>query len=398
MKKRSDEVLRSGGLGVSGSGVTSRPRDPETARRLDGIELSLIRQINALATSESLNLGIGEPNIEPDVVFRELAARAARSGSWHYSPNAGFLSLRKKLSERTDFDPKTEICVTAGTQEALYAIFQAYINDGDEVLVPDPGFVSYATLAKLAGGTPVPYPIEPPDWSLEARAVLSRITSRTKIIVINSPSNPLGSIVDAPTLEAIAAAGPLVVSDEIYREIWYQAPPPSMVGMGRNVMVVDGMSKSHSMTGLRLGWILAREEVMKPIITAHQYIATCASVFSQQLAEMILDAREWNGSWLERVRAQFLRQREAALYSIERELEVTIPPPAGAFYTFVPVPACDTVSFAKTLATDAAVLVIPGTAFGSGGEGFVRISFAASTETIGVGIERIGRWLRAANR
>jgi aminotransferase len=133
---------------------------------------------------------------------------------------------------------------------------------------------------------------------------------------------------------------------------------------------------------------------MKPIITAHQYVATCASVFSQQLAEMILDEKDWNASWLERVRAQFAEQREAALYSIEHELEAKIPPPAGAFYAFVPVPACDTLSLAKTLATDAAVLVIPGVAFGSAGEGFVRISFAASGDAIGTGIERIGRWLR----
>src|SRR5262249_14223258 len=151
-------------------------------------------------------------------------------------------------------------------------------------------------------------------------------------------------------------------------------------------------------TGLRLGWILAREEVMRPIITAHQYIATCASVFSQQLAEMILDAREWNAAWLERVRAQFGEQREAALYAIERELGAKINPPAGAFYAFSPVPACDTESFARTLATDAAVLVIPGVAFGRAGEGFIRISFAAPVDTIGTGIERVGRWLKAAGR
>jgi len=370
----------------------------QPAKRLGGIEISLIRQINALATSESLNLGIGEPNVEPDETLRAMASRAPGGGSWHYSPNAGNLSLRKKLSERTDFNPKSEVCVTAGTEEGLYAIFQAYVSEGDEVLVPNPGFVSYPTLAKLAGGVPVPYSIEPPNWKLDAKAVLAKITSRTKLIVVNSPSNPLGSTIDRQTLETIASAGPLVVSDEIYSEIWFDAPPASTLGIRDNVIVVNGMSKSHSMTGLRLGWIFARENVMRPVITAHQYIATCASVFSQQLAEMILDVKEWNVSWLERVRAQFREQREAALYSIAHELEAKIPPPAGAFYTFVPVPTCDTEFFARTLATDAAVLVIPGVAFGSAGEGFIRISFAAPVDTIGVGIERVGRWLRAAGR
>ena len=358
------------------------------ADRLAGIELSLIRQINALATSESINLGIGEPNIEPDETLRELARRATQT-SWHYTPNAGLMSLRKRLAPRPE-----EVCVTAGTEEGLFAIMQAYVDPGDEVLVPDPGFVSYATLAKIAGGTPVSYPLEPGDWEIDVDALLKKITPRTKLIVVNSPSNPLGAIADQATLERIASAGPLVVTDEVYREIWYDAPPPSMRGMGDNVIVVGGMSKSHSMTGVRLGWILANEAVMKPIITAHQYIATCASVFAQTLAESILVNAEWNQSWLERMRAEFRKQRDAAMFSIERDLEARIPPPAGAFYAFVPIPECKSIPFAKSLATDAGVLVIPGAAFGKSGEGFVRISFAAPIAQIGIGIERMSRYIK----
>ncbi|HEX2121606.1 MAG TPA: pyridoxal phosphate-dependent aminotransferase, partial [Thermoanaerobaculia bacterium] len=208
--------------------------------------------------------------------------------------------------------------------------------------------------------------------------------------------NPLGSVIDADTLQRIAGLGVLVVSDEIYREIWYDAPPASMRGLGENVIVLDGLSKSHAMTGLRLGWILTKAEVMKPIVTAHQYIATCASVFSQALAQSIFEEREWNAAWLENVREQFAAQREAAVYAIGHELGAKIAPPAGAFYAFVPVPSCDTISFAKTLATDAAVLVIPGLAFGTIGQGFIRISYAAPVDQITSGIERIGRWLRAA--
>jgi aspartate/methionine/tyrosine aminotransferase len=150
------------------------------------------------------------------------------------------------------------------------------------------------------------------------------------------------------------------------------------------------------MTGLRLGWVFAREALMKPVITAHQYVATCASVFSQALAEMILDDPAWNETWLAGVRAQFAMQREAALHAIRHELEAGIASPAGAFYAFAPVPSCDTIPFAKSLATDAAVLVIPGVAFGSRGEGFIRISYAAPVEQITAGIERIGRHLRAS--
>jgi aspartate/methionine/tyrosine aminotransferase len=360
------------------------------ANRLNGIELSLIRQINALATPLSLNLGIGEPNVEPDETLREMARRAATT-SWHYSANAGTIALRKLLCENTPFDPKAEVCVTAGTQEGLFAIFTAFVNPGDEILIPNPGFLSYATVARICGASVVTYDLEPPDWRIDVDALLAKITARTKLIVVNSPSNPLGSIIDAATLARIAGAGPLVVSDEIYREIWYDAPPPSMLGQGAKVITVNGLSKS-------LGWIHARAELMKPIVTAHQYIATCASVFSQALAESILENREWNAAWLANVRAQFATQREAALHAIRHELEAEIASPGGAFYAFVPVPSCDTVTFAKTLATDAAVLVIPGVAFGSYGEGFVRISYAAPVERIGAGIERIGRWLRAAGR
>ena len=381
--------------------MTTRPGSPtpdarhRAATRLDGVELSLIRQINALATPLSVNLGIGEPNIEPDARLREMARRAA-GVSGHYTPNPGALSLRKKLCEGTRFDPKSEVCVTAGTQEGLFSIFTAFVDPGDEVLVPNPGFLAYATLARICGAEPVPYELEPPEWEIDLAALEKKITPKTKLIVVNSPSNPLGAVASQETLQHIAALGPLVVSDEVYREIWYDTPPASMIGVGANVIVVGGLSKSHSMTGLRLGWIFAEETLMQPIVTAHQYIATCASVFSQALAEEILGDREWNGQWLAGVREQFGQQREAALYAIRHELEADLVPPRGAFYAFAPVPACDTISFARTLATDAAVLVIPGLAFGTRGQGFIRISYAASVEQITAGIERIGRWLRAS--
>jgi aspartate/methionine/tyrosine aminotransferase len=370
---------------------------PAPAERLANIELSLIRQINALATPYSVNLGIGEPNVVPDETLREMARRAA-TAPWQYSANAGTLSLRRKLCEGTEYDPKTDVVVTAGTQEGLFALFTAYVNPGDEVLVPDPGFLVYATLAQMCGATTVRYELEPPDWQIDVDALEKKVTPRTKLIIVNSPSNPLGSVASRATLERIAATGRLVVSDEVYREIWYDEPPPSMLGMGDNVVVLGGLSKSHAMTGLRLGWIQAREPVLKPILTAHQYIATCASVFSQALAEMIFENAEWNAGWLQSVREQFAAQREAALYAIEHELEVRLAPPAGAFYAFTPIPACESITFAKTLATDAAVLVIPGLAFGPHGQGFIRISYAAPVEQITSGVERIGRYLRTLGR
>ena len=183
------------------------------------------------STPLSVNLGIGEPNVVPDARLREMAQRAAIM-PWSYSPNAGALSLRRKLCADTAFDPKSEVCVTAGTQEGLFSIFTAYVNPGDEVLVPNPGFVSYATLAKICGATPVAYALEPPDWQIDVDALRRKITPKTKLIVVNSPSNPLGAVIPRETLATIAELGPLVVSDEIYGQIWYDARPASMLDPG----------------------------------------------------------------------------------------------------------------------------------------------------------------------
>lgn len=368
------------------------------ASRFSRIELSLIRQINALATPLTTNLGIGEPNLVPDGQFRELAARAATEGSWHYTANAGTLALRSHIARETGVDPRTEVCVTAGTQEALFAIAQAFIDPGDEVLVPDPGFLSYDAIVRIAGGVPVPYPLAPPDWSLSIEEVKARISPRTKAIVVNSPSNPTGSVLSEAELEAIAELGLLTISDEVYREIHFGTRPPSMSGRSGKVIVVNGLSKSHGMTGLRLGWAIASEELIAPVIRAHQYIATCASAFSQKLAELIFEHEDWNREWLSRVRGQFREQRDIALGAVEQQFEVALSPPAGAFYLFVPVPTCDSVGLANALATEAAVLTIPGVAFGSNGEGFLRISYAAPEDVLLTGIRRAGGYLRQIGR
>jgi aspartate aminotransferase len=373
------------------------------AARFDGIEISLIRQINALATPLSINLGIGEPNVVPDEELREMA-RQAVSVSWAYSANAGTLSLRKGIeaAEAPGYDPASEICVTAGTEEGLYAIMQAFVDPGDEVLVPDPGFLAYPVLAKLAGGVPVPYLLTT-EWQVDEAELRERLSDRTRMIVVNSPSNPTGGVLSEASLQAIVRVAEerdlLVVADQVYHEIFYGEPAPTLAGRSPNVIVVDGMSKSHAMTGLRLGWVAAREPLMKPILRAHQYIATCASVVSQALGELVLSNVEWNRRWLDGVRSQFAAQRRTAVGAVEQSMHVPVePPPGGAFYLFVPVPSCDTVSLAKSLALEAGVLTVPGVAFGLAGEGYLRISYAARHEDLESGIEQIGRYLDRRER
>ncbi|HVR44059.1 MAG TPA: pyridoxal phosphate-dependent aminotransferase [Thermoanaerobaculia bacterium] len=369
------------------------------ARRFASVEISLIRQIQALATPLTINLGLGEPNLEPDARLRALAAEAAAGGSWRYSPNAGLLALRRAISdlEAPQYDPAAEICVTAGTEEGLHAVFQAFVEEGDEVLVPDPGFLSYPVLTRIAGGTPVPYALDPEGWGIDFDSLEKGWTRRTKAVVVNSPSNPTGGVLDETSVRRVVAMaqerGALVISDEVYRDIHYEGAPPSFGGRGEGVIVAGGLSKSHAMTGLRLGWVLAPAELMSTIVKAHQYIATCASVFSQELALRIFADPEADRAWRESVRERFRIQRDTAVAVALQALGEGITPPAGAFYLFIPVPRCDTVELARSLALDAAVLTIPGTAFGRRGEGFLRVSFAAEPAAIQHGIERIGRHL-----
>jgi len=286
------------------------------ASRFEGIQLSVIRQLNALARPDSINLGIGEPNLAPDEALLEMARGAASEGAWRYSPNAGFESLRRVIAStnRPTYDPFGEICITAGTQEGLYAVTQAFVDDGDEVLVPDPGFLSYPTLVRLAGGVPVPYPLWRGDWSIDVEAIESLINERTKMIIVNSPANPTGGVATGEQMVELCRIAEehdvLVVSDEVYREIWYDEPPATMAGISKNAIVIDGLSKSHGMTGLRIGWILADVSLMSTIVTAHQYIATCASVFSQRLAERILENEDWNRDWLDRARRRCGTRRD----------------------------------------------------------------------------------------
>lgn len=367
---------------------------PKVAKRFEGIELSLIRQINALATPLTINLGLGEPNLVPDDEFLDMA-RAAATASWRYSPNAGSLNARTALAAWLDagIDPKTEICLTAGTEEGLYSVMQAFVEPGDEVLVPDPGFLAYPTLVRLAGGEPVSYALDPDGWDIDLSDLEKNVTSKTKAIIVNTPSNPTGAVVGETVVDALVRLAEkhdlLLIADEVYRELHYDGIPPSFLGRSKNTIHLGGLSKSHGMTGLRIGWTVAPEELTTTIVRAHQYVATCASVFAQELARRVFENHGWNGRWLEKARAQFQEQRDVMISAVENLLEVTIPPPAGAFYAFVPVPACGSTELAKELALEASVLAIPGAAFGRRGEGFLRLSFATSGDDIRRGVERI---------
>lgn len=365
------------------------------AARFDGVGVSLIRRMAAHRRDTTIDLGLGEPNIEPAEWMRELASKIARDSSWSYSANAGYPSVRAAVASYTG-TVTDGVCVTAGSQEALYAAMQTYVSPGDEILVPDPGFLAYPTVVRLAGGTAVTYPLDAPDWTLDRDSLRARVTERTRGIILNAPSNPMGSTLSRSDLEFVgelaARHGLIVFSDEVYREIWYGAPPTAAREIIPDALVIGGLSKSHSMTGLRVGWIAGEPEHVAPVIIAHQYITTCASVVSQRIAEGVL-AHSDNESWLESLRARMRERREAAIDAWRAAASTPVAPPAGAFYLFAPVPSCGTIRFCEQLIEQKDVLAIPGAAFGEGGEGWLRISCATDESLLREGISRIGEML-----
>lgn len=366
------------------------------ASRVANVQLSVIRQMASMRREGTIDLGLGEPDIQPSEWMRDVAMRVAREEPWSYSPNAGLPSVRQALACHVGVEGVEHVCITAGSQEALFAIAQAWFEPGDEVLVPDPGFLAYPTLVELAGARAVPYPLIAPDWKLDRDRLSDAVTSATRAIIINSPSNPTGSALAADDLDFLLKVsedrGLLVISDEIYREIWWDASPAAVPRDHPRTLIVGGMSKSHAMTGLRAGWVCGDPELLRPVIIAHQYITTCASVFAQRMMEEVLRSPS-NDTWLDTLREHFAARAELAVEVWNREVGIPVARPQGAFYLFAPVPSCSTGSFARRLLEVENVLTIPGSAFGREGEGWLRISCAASAADLEEGIRRVARQL-----
>lgn len=368
----------------------------QPADRIAEVSLSLIRQMAARRRDDTIDLGLGESDVPPAEWMRESAARVARETPWTYSPNAGLEETRAAVAGYLGCGDPARVCITAGSQEALYAVMQAWVGEGDEVLVPDPGFLAYPTLVRLAGALPVAYRLSAPDWAIDRDQLAAAISPRTKMIIVNTPSNPTGAVLSGDELEFIGGLAErhalLVVCDEVYRELWSGEKPRSPDAGGGQFLVVGGMSKSHSMTGLRAGWVAGDPDLLAPVIVAHQYITTCASVFAQKLMVEILTSDQ-NLGWLRAVREHLGARSAAAVAAWQRHVGTPVEPPQGAFYLFAPVPSCSTRSFAVELIEKGNVLAIPGVAFGREGEGWLRISYAAPLESIDEGIRRIARLL-----
>lgn len=376
--------------------------DFQPAARLRGIEKSLIRQVFDRARPGSINLGLGEPDLPtPDVIRRE-AARAILEEQNGYTMHAGLSALRERVaSDYPYLESKPErVIITAGSQEALYLILMTLVDEGDEVLLPDPGFVAYPTIVRMAGGIPRFYKMPAAHgFGFDAEEFRRALSPRTKAVVCISPSNPTGRVLSAKDLSVMEAAlegtNAYVISDEIYRELYYtpQMPPTISEFYPQRTLVIGGLSKAMSMTGWRVGWLCGDDAVLQSALVLHGYVTTCASTVSQKaaLAAWTQEAEEARVGF----REIFRRRRDYLLELVERELNLQAVVPDGAFYAMVNVGAdVNSMAIAEAM-LEHGVITVPGVAFGSEGEGYLRVSFCAGEDKLAEGVGRMKRALQS---
>jgi aspartate aminotransferase len=374
----------------------ARARDFRPAARLRGIEKSMIRQLFDRALPGSVNLGLGEPDLPTPDVIRRAAVRVIEDEQNGYTTHAGLPALRALVAADYPQLKATpdHVIITAGSQEALYLALLTLVDEGDEVLLPDPGFVAYPTIVRMAGGRPVFYRLPARDgFAFDAGDFRRRLTPRTKAVVVISPSNPTGRALSRRDLgamaDALAGHPAYVISDEIYREIYFgdERPPSVSEARAARSLVIGGLSKSMSMTGWRVGWMCGAPEVIKSALVLHGYVTTCASTVSQKAA--LAAWTDEAAAARAETRRIFRARRDLLLSLIGRELNLTAVAPEGAFYLMLDVSARGSSLEVAERLLAGGVITVPGSAFGAEGEGYLRLSFCADAPTLAEGVKRI---------
>lgn len=370
------------------------------APRLDGVERTMIRRIFDSAPPGAINLGLGQPDLPTPPRIALAGIEGIAAGRTAYTSTAGDPALREAVARRY---PRVArggggVLVTVGSQEAVFAAFLTLVDAGDEVLVPDPAYPAYPVLARLVGGTPVRYPLRPErGFRLVAEDVISRLTERTRLVVLCAPSNPTGALDEPQELarlaEALRAREVAFLSDELYAAFAYDREAPSIAAFEpEGGVVVGGLSKELSMTGWRIGWAVGPEPLVARMTAAHQYVVTCAPTVSQTaaLAALSPEADAERAGYV----AIFRRRRTVMDEALRRIPGLPVAAPDGAFYFFVDVRGFgSSLEIAERTLRRRAVITIPGEAFGPGGAGFIRISYAATEEDIRRGVDALGEEL-----
>jgi aspartate/methionine/tyrosine aminotransferase len=353
-------------------------------------------------------LGIGEPDYDTPGNIIEAAKQALDDGHTHYTPSAGITEVRQAiaadLSKRLGREiPGEQVVVTPGGKPIMFFSMLALVEEGDEVIYPNPGFPIYESMIRFAGATPIPMQLhERFAYNPDIDEVARLVTPRTKLIIVNSPNNPCGSVIPDECLQRIAEiavdADAVVLSDEIYKDFYYEGTHTSITsfpGMWDRTVVLDGLSKSYAMTGWRIGYGVLPEPLVEPVTRLVTNSVSCTAAFTQIAALTALEAPQ---EPVYEMVAEFKDRRDLLVKGLNALPGVTCPEPQGAFYAFPNIKGTGLSSdvFERRLLDEAGVSVLSGTSFGAFGEGYVRISFANSQTNILEALSRIGTWLNHA--
>lgn len=380
----------------------------KTAKRMESLPFSEIRAVMEKATKMQqsgenvIHLEIGRPDFDTPEKIKEAAYESLKAGHVFYTSNYGIPALRKEIAKwetehhGVQYDAD-EVLVTVGVGEATYASMAAFLEDGDEVLVPNPVWLNYIHVPSSLGAVPVTYNLkEENNYQIDMEELESKITDKTKMIVIVNPSNPTGGVLSRETLEKLSQLAIkndlLVVADEIYSQLVYDDTKhvsiASLPGMKERTITLGGFSKAYSMTGWRLGYMCAPRGIIAACVRVHQYTITCASSFVQEAAVTAL--RDCADD-VEAMRQEYQRRKDYAVKALNEIDGISCNDPQGAFYIFVNVKSLgmSSMEVAEYFLEEAKVAMVPGSAFGSEGEGYLRLSYACSYEDLQEAIRRI---------
>lgn len=360
---------------------------------------------------DAISLGVGEPDFITPWHIRESSIESIRRGETSYTSNAGLMNLRENISKYMSmrysltYNPKNEILVTVGASEAIDLALRAIIEPNDEVIIPDPSYVSYMPNVTLVRGRPVPVKTKAEnDFRITGEEIECAITDKTKAIILPYPNNPTGAIMKKEHLEEIAKViikhDLAVISDEIYSELTYgekHVSVASIDGMRERSIVINGFSKSFAMTGWRVGFVCAPVEIMSVMLKIHQYVIMCSSTMSQVAANEALERSFEDGFKDVLHMHDDYDMRRRVIFKGFNDMGLEAFEPKGAFYIFPSIKSTGLSSddFARKLLEKEHVAVVPGTAFGDGGEGFVRCSYASSLKNINEALNRIKRFIES---
>jgi len=371
------------------------------AQRARVVDISGIRKMFEAAPPNSVNLGLGEPDFEPPDAVIEALCDAVRQGKNHYGPSAGLPALREKVAERyRDRDPSTaaeNVIITGSGTEGLMATALTLYDPGDEVLVPDPGFVLYAPHARLAGAVPVRYSLSEASGFLPDPAELERlVTPRTRAIVVNSPSNPTGAVFPKAMVDRIVAFADrhrlTIVSDEVYDQITYERAATSFWGRTDRVVIVNSFSKTLAMTGWRIGFLVAPRALAVELNKLHYHLLACPPTPAQTAVLVGLQSETATRAMVKEFRAR----RDLVVRLLAEIPGLKLVPPMGAFYAFPRFSWPRSATEVATALLSRAVITTPGDAFGPLGASHLRLSFAASRRNLRKGISILADYAKTA--